>query len=69
MLPLLFAISCVHVHAHDDGYESRGQGLESGESCKSQCMEEFHACKDNRPKGKGGASKCAHQKNACKSHC
>jgi hypothetical protein len=32
-------------------------------------MEEFHSCKSSRGKGKGGASKCAHRKNACKSRC
>jgi hypothetical protein len=67
-LPLLFAASCAHVHPEDDSYESRGQGLESTESCESRCMEEFHSCKDNRAKG-SGASECAHQKNSCKGEC
>ena len=69
ILPLFFAISCVHVHAPGDPYESRDQRLESGQSCKSQCKEDFHSCKANRTNRKGGASKCAHQKNACMSRC
>lgn len=70
ILPLFFATSCLHVHhRHDGPYDSRGQRLESQKSCKSRCMDEFHACKDRRGKGKGGASKCAHRKNACKSRC
>lgn len=67
-LPLFFAASCVHVHPLQGPSKSRNQGLKSGKSCKSRCMEQFHSCKSNRGKGKG-ASKCAHQKNACKSRC
>lgn len=69
ILPFFFAVSCVHVHAHEDPYQNRSGRLESGKSCKDRCMEEFHSCKSSRGKGKGGASKCAHRKNACKSRC
>jgi hypothetical protein len=51
-----------------DSSSTRGQALESGESCKDRCMEDFHRCKDQRQKGQG-ASHCAHQKNACKKSC
>lgn len=69
LAPLLFAIGCVHVHPAGGGYESRGQHLESGPSCKDRCKQRFHECKSHRHRGKGGASKCAHRKNACMSRC
>lgn len=70
-VPFAFATGCVHLHVPGDGHhEGRSQGLhQSKKECKAECMEEFHECKAYKKKGRGGASQCAHAKNACKSRC
>lgn len=55
----------------DDDLATGDQALEAdGVSCKDQCKEEFHACRESPDRGGGpGNSACAHAKNDCESDC